>query len=515
MAMEATMMPALQASRKRPSPLTEPHRAVRLFAPQEIQMKAPRQTPRIARLGLVIGVTLVSLGSVPRAQVPAVNATLNAKQRLLAGEPLPVNLPALHGLAAQRQRPVFAPGRVVMKLAEGTTDEVATTLARHAGGYGIRRPPSADFIVVSLPLDADVVATAAALAAQPGVVYAQPDPIAVLAYVPNDPLYQYQWNFHRLNMERVWDINRGADAALTVAVVDSGLAYIDEGNFKQAPDLAGATFLSPHDFIWDDDTPVDLEGHGTHVAGTIAERTGNGTGAVGMAFNVALMPLKAVSGDWDEALGAPNVGTASVVAEAVRYAADHGANVINMSLGFESEVAPVRDAIIYAVDKGAVVVAAAGNSGDQGSPEFWPAAYAGSIEGLIAVAAVDYDFDRAPYSNSNSYVEVAAPGGDLDVDADNDGYPDGILQETLDLDLVDQGIFNRFAYIFFEGTSMATPHVSGLAALLMKQGVKSPKAVEAIIESTATDVGAAGRDNDTGFGVINPRAAIFGMGLSR
>ena len=182
-------------------------------------------------------------------------------------------------------------------------------MARHAGAYGISRPRSADFVIVSLPLDADVVAAAAVLAAQPGVVYAQPDPIAVLAYVPNDPLYQYQWNFHRLNMEREWDINRGGDSGLTVAVIDSGLAYIDQGAFRQAPDLAGATFVAPHDFIWDDETPTDLDGHGTHVTGTIGERTGNGIGAAGMAFNVALMPLKAVSGPWDEALGAPNVGT--------------------------------------------------------------------------------------------------------------------------------------------------------------------------------------------------------------
>jgi len=464
---------------------------------------------------MVIGVTMVSLGSVPRAQVAALNATVNAKQRLLAGEPLPVNMAALRGLAASRQRPAFAPGRVVMKLVDGTTDEVATLLARRAGGHGITRPPSADFVIVSLPLDADVVAAALALAAEPGVVYAQPDPIAVLAYVPNDPLYQYQWNFHRLNMERAWDINHGATGALTIAVVDSGLAYLDQGAFKEAPDLVGATIVAPHDFIWDDDTPMDLDGHGTHVTGTIGERTGNATGAAGMAFNVAIMPVKAVSGDWDEALGAPNVGTASIVAEAVRYAADHGASVINMSLGFDSEVAPVRDAILYAIDKGAVVVAAAGNSGAEGSPEFWPAAYAPSIEGLIAVGAVDYNFNRAPYSNSNAYVEVAAPGGNLDADADGDGFPDGILQETLDPDSVDQGIFNEFTYLFAEGTSMATPHVSGLAALLMTQGVKSPKAVEAVIEGSATDVAPAGRDNDTGFGVINPRAAIFGSGLSR
>jgi serine protease len=302
---------------------------------------------------------------------------------------------------------------------------------------------------------------------------------------------------------------------MVVAIIDTGLAYLDQGNYRQAPDLVGATYVSPHDFIWDDDTPVDLDGHGTHVTGTVGERTGNGMGCAGMAFNVSLMPIKAVSGPWDEAMGAPNVGTESVVAEAIRYAADHGAKVINMSFGFDGDVPPVQDAITYAIGKGAVVVAAAGNNGGSGNAPIWPAAYATSIPGLMAVAAVDYNFVRAPYSNSNDYVEIAAPGGNIDEDEDHDGYGDGILQQTLDFDLVDQGIFNQFAYFYVEGTSMATPHVSALSALLMQQGVSDPKAVEIVIERFATDVGPAGRDNDTGAGVINPRATLRGLGLNQ
>jgi serine protease len=162
-----------------------------------------------------------------------------------------------------------------------------------------------------------------------------------------------------------------------------------------------------------------------------------------------------------------------------------------------------------------VVVAAAGNNGGSGNAPIWPAAYATSIPGLMAVAAVDYNFVRAPYSNSNDYVEIAAPGGNIDEDEDHDGYGDGILQQTLDFDLVDQGIFNQFAYFYVEGTSMATPHVSALSALLMQQGVSDPKAVEIVIERFATDVGPAGRDNDTGAGVINPRATLRGLGLNQ
>jgi serine protease len=473
-------------------------------------MSVPRVIRLLVAAALALAVAIWDARA-PRAQTPV----LNLKQQLLAGGTLPVDLPAEHARIAALPRRAFAPGRVLVKLADGTQTAVLETLAVHARAQNVSRPAYADFNVLTLPPDADVVAEAAAIAAQPGVLYAVPDAVARLAYVPNDPLYQYQWNFQRLGMERAWDINRGADSATVVAIIDSGLAYLDQGNFRQAPDLAGANFVSPHDFIWDDDTPVDLDGHGTHVAGTVGERTGNGIGVAGMAFNVSLMPLKAVSGPWDEALGAPNIGSDATVAQALRYAADHGAKVINLSLGFDGDVPAVKDAIIYAIGKGAVVAAAAGNSGDSGSPRFWPAAYAASIEGLLAVAAVDYNFNRAYYSNSNDYVEIAAPGGDVTADVNQDGYGDGILQQTIDQQLVSQGIFNQFAYVFFEGTSMAAPHVSGLAALLMKQGVTEPKAVEWAIEHFATDVGAPGRDNDTGFGVINPRNTLRGLGVSR
>jgi serine protease len=328
-------------------------------------------------------------------------------------------------------------------------------------------------------------------------------------------LYHLQWNFQKLDMERTWDINRGAESSVVVAVIDSGVAYTTKGATRQAPDLEGTTFVSPHDFIWDDDTPVDLDGHGTHVTGTIAQRTGNDLGVAGMAFNVAIMPIKVLSGPWDEAMGAPNTGTSATLAEALRYAADNGAKVINLSLGGEGESEAERDAINYAISKGAVILAAAGNDADVGSPPSFPAAFATEIQGLVAVAALDFNLQRAPYSNSNDYVEISAPGGDTLADLNGDGFGDGVLQQTLDPLSVDNGIFDDFGYFFLEGTSMATPHVAGLAALLMSQGVTDPKAIEAVIERFATDMGPSGRDNDTGFGVINPRATIRGLGLSK
>ncbi len=461
-----------------------------------------------ASIALVVA---TSAARAPHAQAPP----LTLKQQLLAGGVLPLTLAAEHTQLAALPRPHFAPGRIVVKTVDGAASATLQPLAARLGAQSISSPANADFSIVTLPAGADVVAAAAELAAQPGIVYATPDPVAILAYVPNDPYYQYQWNLQRIGMERAWDINPGANAEMIVAVLDTGMAYLDQGAYSQAPDLAGATFVSPHDFIWDDDTPVDLDGHGTHVAGTIGERTGNGVGVAGMAFNVAFMPIKVVSGPWDEAMGAPNVGTASLLAIAIRYAADHGAKVINLSLGFDEDVPPVKDAILYAIDKGAFVAAAAGNSGDAGSPPFYPAAYAPSVQGLVAVGAVDFNFNRAYYSNSNDYVEIAAPGGDITADENHDGYGDGILQQTIDQQLASEGIFNQFGYFFFQGTSMSTPHVSGLAALLMNQGVTDPKAVEWAIEHFATDVGVPGRDNDTGFGVINPRNTLRGLGVSR
>ena len=460
-------------------------------------------------------ILLVGDPALPHAQTVA---PMNAKQVLAAGGAVPANAVAEFQALQQARvlvpRARFATGRVVVKMAEGASEASLLSAASRAGASAVTHPAYADFSVVHLSSGQDVEAAAAAMATAPGVVYAEPDAIVRLLYVPNDPLYKYQWNLQKLDMERTWDINPGAASSLTVAIVDSGVAYLDQGSFRQAPDLAGVNFVSPHDFIWDDDQPFDLDGHGTHVTGTVAERTGNDTGVAGMAYNVSIMPVKVASTEWDEILGAPNVGTETIVAEGIRYAADNGAKVINLSLGFDSPVTAVRDAITYAIGKGAVVTVAAGNSGEQGNTPSYPAAYASDIEGLIAVAALDLNLNRAYYSNSNDYVEVAAPGGDLRADLNNDDYADGVLQQTLDPDVVDMGVFNQFAYIFASGTSMATPHVTGLAALLMTQGVTTPVAVEKVIERFATDTGAPGRDNDTGFGVINPRATIRGLGLS-
>jgi serine protease len=228
-----------------------------------------------------------------------------------------------------------------------------------------------------------------------------------------------------------------------------------------------------------------------------------------------------IDGLWDLIFGAPQQGTDDVVARGVRYAVDNGAKVLNMSIGRDGPPAPVvQEAIAYAVNRGAFVVVAAGNSFLDGNPVERLAEIAPQYEGAVSVAAIGRDRQRAFYSTTGPYVEIAAPGGNL-----RQGQEGGILQQTLDFDLVETYTsgpanyraprFDSFAYEFFQGTSMAAPHVSGFAALLIQQGITSPAALEAVMKRYATDLGPAGRDNEYGVGLINPRASLRGLGLVR
>jgi serine protease len=292
--------------------------------------------------------------------------------------------------------------------------------------------------------------------------------------------------------------------------------------FAVAPDLGGDRFVSPRDFIWDDNLPLDLAGHGTHVAGTIGQLSNNGMGVAGMASNVRIMPVKVIDTEWDFIFDSPFIGTDDTVARGIRYAADNGAKVINLSLGRDGDPAPaIRSAVEYAVSHGAFVVVAGGNDALEGnSPERY-ADFAPQIDGMVSVAATGPDRRRSVYSTIGSYIELAAPGGDFS----RGGALGGILQQTLDLDLVETWAgpvsryaaprFDAFAYFYFEGSSMATAHVSGLAALLASQGITDPKAIEAILKQSATDLGASGRDDEYGYGLVNARAALRGLGLAR
>jgi serine protease len=407
-----------------------------------------------------------------------------------------------------------------------------------------------DFDVLAIPMNTDPEAVAAAMARRPDVEYAQPRYRNYAMARPNDPGYASQWNFPAIDMERAWDIQPGATSDIIVAVLDSGMAYrsitirypdvrafVLDGRpfpalgdvvvpFAAAPELGPSgspRFVAPRDFLWDDDLPVDLDGHGTHVAGTIGQLTNNNNGPAGMAYNVRLMPLKVIPGIWDEIFGMRNAPTDDVIAQAIRYAADNGAKVLNLSIGRTTggPAPAVTAALRYAVSRGCFIAVASGNTRDVGNQANRLAQPAPEIAGMVAVAAVGRTLDLAYYSTTGSYVELTAPGGDQR----RGGTTAGILQQTLDLDLIEtyDGPLARFgppradvfADLFFQGTSMATPHVSGFAALLMQQGVTNPAAIEAAMKQFATDKGAPGRDDQFGYGLINPRATLRGLGLAR
>lgn len=273
---------------------------------------------------------------------------------------------------------------------------------------------------------------------------------------PNDPLYRRQWNFRQINAPSAWKLTQGA--GVTVAIIDTGIAKVE--------DLKAAQFVPGWNFINDTDNANDDHGHGTHVAGTVAQNTNNGLGVSGIAFDVKLMPVKVLSNTGS--------GSSSQVAAGIRFAADNGAQVINLSLGSPFKSSVIGKAVEYAYNHGVVVVCAAGNDGR--SKVSYPAAFPNAI----AVAATQFDENTTFYSNYGKEIDIAAPGGNTQLDQDGDSFPDGILQNT-----IDPGNTSTEGYFAFMGTSMASPHVAAAAAMIMSVGVKSPADVEAIIKQSA------------------------------
>jgi serine protease len=192
-------------------------------------------------------------------------------------------------------------------------------------------------------------------------------------------------------------------------------------------------------------------------------------------------------------------GTVFGVARGIYFAAEHGASVINMSFGTRNGSQTLEDAVAAAYKLGVTCICAAGNDAIWGSPKSYPAGYA---DYCIGVAATRYDETCSWFSTAQSYVDVAAPGGDLSVDQNKDGYPDGVVQQTF------SGSIDHFSYVFLQGTSMATPHVSGLAALLIARGVTRPDKVAEAILVTARDRGDPGWDSKYGWGLIDAYAAL-------
>jgi hypothetical protein len=293
------------------------------------------------------------------------------------------------------------------------------------------------------------------------------DATVVAAAVPNDELYeQYQQNLRQIQAPAAWDVTTGSSSTI-IAILDTGIAL-------SHPDLV-AKLVPGYDFVNDDAVPDDDNGNGTHVAGVAAASTNNRRGIAGVAWQARLMPVKvldaAARGDTDRA------------AQGVIWATDRGANVINLGLAGPTSSPALDDAIAYAVSKGVTIVAPVANIGN--AELSYPAAH----PQVIAVAAVDRSDRRMTTSNTGGYISVSAPGD--------------FIASTFRSTTGEDG------YAVASTTAQAAAHVSGVVALLLSVNPSlTPQQVRMVLETSADDVGTAGRDSETGFGRVNAARAV-------
>jgi len=356
-------------------------------------------------------------------------------------------------------------GEILVGFRQGTTLVDIAQLNTAHGAAIIDAIPQLRVVRVRIPKGSDEGRVAAAYQRNPHVQYAEPDYIASVLNTPNDPYFTggYQWNMAKVQASSAWDVTTGS-ASVAVAILDTGVDL-------SHPDLQGKVVASVN--FSDSSTVNDLNGHGTHLAGIVGAATNNSQGVAGLGYNTTVMNVKV--------MGDNGTGGYSWVAQGVVWAADHGAKVVNMSLGAEFGSSTLEDAINYAWGKGVVVVAAAGNNAS--STPFYPAAY----PNVIAVASTDYNDHLVSSSDYGDWVDVAAPGASIWSTLPNDRYDSR------------------------SGTSMASPHVAGLAGLVFTQVVDSNAdgrlndEVRSCIEQNADNIGVAG----IGSGRINAYKAVL------
>lgn len=416
----------------------------------------------------------------------------------------------------------YRPDEVIVRYAPGTSAGQQRAVQRAVGTRAGRSAGPATR-VLRITDGEGVRQTARELQGQPGVRYAVPNHIArasAVGFFPNDhgtgppgAWQRIQWNFLAgtgIDAPSAWAWMLRARApggrGVTVAVLDTGVAYRFAGRYRRSPDFSPSTFVPGYDFVSRDPYPDDPNGHGTLVAGIVAERTNNVLGVTGIAYGARVMPIRV--------LDSQGLGDAAAIAAGIRFAARRGARVINLSLEFDSsvpssEIPEVLRATAYARSRGAVVVGAAGNTA---KPTI---AYPARARGVISVGATTEHGCVADYSNHGPELDLVAPGGGADARLPDDPVhcrPEQPAGRSI-FQLTYKGGVRRFGLPSgYEGTSMAAPHVSAVAALVIASGVigrrPSPIAVETRLERTARDLGPPGRDLRYGAGIVNAGAAV-------
>ncbi len=363
----------------------------------------------------------------------------------------------------------FIPQEIVVRFKPGTTDGSIANFAKKLNlTEASRHPRNVRRFRFG---NKRVVSEVLRVVSREGTVsYSQANYIQRAVLTPDDPEFPNQWSLTKIKAAQAWDISPGGSAEVTVAVIDTGVAYENyadaKGTYAQATDFGGTTFTAGYDFINHDSHANDDHGHGTAVASIIAATTNNSLGIAGIAYASKVMPVKV--------LDRYGYGTDVTVADGIYFAVDNGAKVLNLSLGGSVGSPTLRNAVSYAVKKkGASVVAAAGNQGIKGL--LYPARY----DEVIAVGASDLNGDRLYYSNYGTRLDLLAPGGDLNADLDENGTKDGILLETLDI--TTPGDYTQFKFSLGQGTSFAAPHVSAAVALMVSQATIWPQSLERFV----------------------------------
>ncbi|MBC7541472.1 MAG: peptidase S8 [Candidatus Sericytochromatia bacterium] len=309
------------------------------------------------------------------------------------------------------------------------------------------------------------------LTATKGVVTARPVHTFHIFGTPNDPDYPQQWGMDKVKATSAWDQLTGEQNPVTVAIIDTGIDLTH-------PDLS-AHLVEGRDFITAADKGRDGNGHGTHVAGIIGAVANNAQGVAGINWGARLMPVRVMASDGS--------GADVDIADGIRWAADHGAHILNLSLGGYANDPTIKKAVEYAIGKGSLVIAAMGNDA---SPD---PAYPAAIPGVMAVGATTKDDQVASFSNTGNWMSVSAPGQNI----------------FSTMPTYDTQIPHKKPYGSLSGTSMAAPLVAGLASLVWsKHPSWTAQQVRQRIEQSADDLGDTGRDNLTGFGRINALRAL-------